>query len=465
MSDKKLLVIGAGPGGYTAAFYAADRGMDVTLVDADHTLGGVCLQRGCIPSKALLHTAQLLSETREAELMGLGFGSPNIDLDRLRQWKNDVVRKMTSGLEQLCKQRGVKFLGGTASFINSQTADITGHGTVTFDHALIATGSRPICPESFQGISSRVMDSTAALDLEDIPERLLIVGGGYIGLEMGTFYAAVGSRVSVVEMTDGLLPGADRDLVRVLQVRLKKAFEDIHLKTRVDSIKTSGERLSVQWSTGEEPESQEFDRVLIAVGRRPNTENLELQNTSVELDEQGFLKVDSQWRTGDAHISAIGDVIGGSMLAHKASHEGIRAVDNLLEPGSGKKLGSIPAIVFTDPEIAWCGLTETEAKSRGMEVSVAKFPWGASGRATTLGRNDGQTKLILEPQSGKVLGMGLVGYGAGELISEGVLAVDHGLTAEALAKCMHPHPTLSETLMEAAEVFEGFPTHIFKRRR
>jgi len=465
MSDKKLLVIGAGPGGYTAAFYAADRGMDVTLVDADHTLGGVCLQRGCIPSKALLHTAQLLSETRDAEAMGLDFGSPKIDLDRLRHWKNGVIRKMTGGLEKLCKQRGVKFLGGMASFKNSQSADIIGNGTVAFDHALIATGSRPICPESFQGISSRVMDSTAALDLEDIPERLLIVGGGYIGLEMGTFYAALGSRVSVVEMTDGLLPGADRDLVRVLQVRLKKEFEEIHLNTRVDSIKENGNCLDVQWSKADQTESREFDRVLIAVGRRPNTEKLELQNTSAETDGRGFLKVDSQWRTGDPNISAIGDVIGGSMLAHKASHEGIRAVDNILEPGSGKTLGSIPAIVFTDPEIAWCGLTETEAKARGVEVSLAKFPWGASGRATTLGRNDGQTKLVLEPQTGKVLGMGIVGYGAGELISEGVLAVDHGLTAEALAASIHPHPTLSETLMEAAEVFEGFPTHIFKRRR
>lgn len=465
MAQQRLLVIGAGPGGYAAAFYAADRGLDVTLINEDKNMGGVCLQRGCIPSKALLHVARLVHETREAKAWGLDFGEPQIDVDKLRRWKDHVIGKMSQGLSQLCKQRGVTYIPGRAVFQNASTVEVAGQGTFEFDHAILAVGSRPILPGDFAIDSPRLLDSTRALELEDIPNRLLVVGGGYIGLEMGTVYAALGSKVTVVEMTDGLLPGVDRDLVRILQTKLRKDFEAVHLNTRLDALQETPDGLKVSLKGEAEPGEQVFDKILISIGRQPNTENLGLENTAVQLDKRGFVEVSAGGRTGEPSIYAIGDVIGGAMLAHKASFEGKRAVEAILGEARDAPAPVIPAVVFTDPEIAWCGLTEEEAKAAGREMEVCKFPWGASGRATTLGRNDGQTKLILEPETGKLLGMGLVGVNAGELIAEGVLAIQLGARAEDLAHSIHPHPTLSETLMEAAEIYLGAATHIYRRAR
>ena len=465
MTDTELVVIGGGPGGYSAAFLAADKGISVTLVSDESQLGGVCLQRGCIPSKALLHLAKLISETHEAKAWGLDFGEPQIDLDRLRNWKNDVVRKMTGGLAQLCKQRGIHLVTGRARFKGSDTISVDATASLKFKNAIIAVGSVPAIPGDFASASPNIMDSTRALDVESIPGRLLVVGGGYIGLEMGTVYAALGSQVAVVEMTDGLLPGVDRDLVRILQVNLKKKFESISLNTRLKSIQDTSQGVQVVLENEGGTTERIFDKVLISVGRKPNTQGLGLANTRVGLDGQGFIKVDQQLRTSDPGIFAIGDAVGGAMLAHKASHEGKVAVQVI--SGDSVEFGqrTLPAVVFTDPEIAWCGLTETEAKAQGLEITVAKFPWGASGRATTLGRNDGLTKLIVDPKSQRILGMGLVGSGAGELVAEGVLAIEAGLPVHDLAKAIHPHPTLSETVMEAAEVFAGTSTHIFKKPR
>jgi dihydrolipoamide dehydrogenase len=465
MSEQNLLVIGGGPGGYAAAFLAADKGMQVTLVDEENQLGGVCLLRGCIPSKTLLHMAKLISEARHAGDWGLQFGEPTLDIDKIRSWKEKVTGNLTGGLAQLCKQRGIQRIQGRAIFEDSHSVRVEGHEGVSFDRALIAVGSRPIIPKDWAGVGSRLMDSTGALELADIPERLLVIGGGYIGLEMGTVYAALGSKLTVVEMTDGLLQGADRDLVRILQARLKKEFEAIHLNTRVTAIKDAGACLRVVLQGTGEPEELEFDRVLVAVGRQPNTSDLGLENTRVEVDEKGFVKADPKGRTADPSILAIGDVVGGAMLAHKASHEAKRAVDSLLEDSPAQDSMVIPAVVFTDPEIAWCGLTELEARERGIEIAIAKFPWGASGRAGTLGRNDGATKLIIDPKTDRILGVGMVGIGVGDLISEAALAIRLNATAHDLAETVHPHPTLSETLMEAAEVYLGRSTHQYKKPR
>jgi dihydrolipoyl dehydrogenase len=465
MSEQNLLIIGGGPGGYAAAFLAADKGMQVTLVDEEKQLGGVCLLRGCIPSKTLLHLAKLISEVRHAGEWGLHFGEPVIDIDKLRAWKEQVTGNLTGGLAQLCKQRGIQRIQGRAIFENSGSVRVEGHGALSFYRALIAVGSRPIIPGDWREVGSRLMDSTGALELEDIPERLLVIGGGYIGLEMGTVYAALGSKVTVVEMTDALLPGADRDLVRILQARLKKEFDAIHLNTRVTAIKDAGACLKVGLQGSGEPEEMEFDRALVSVGRQPNTSGLGLESTQVEVDDKGFVKADSKGRTADPAIFAIGDVVGGAMLAHKASHEAKRAIDGLLEESPVDDSLLIPAVVFTDPEIAWCGLTELEAKEKGIEIAIAKFPWGASGRAGTLGRNDGATKLIIDPKTDRILGVGLVGVGVGDLISEAALAIRLKATATDLAETVHPHPTLSETLMEAAEVYLGRSTHQYKKPR
>jgi dihydrolipoamide dehydrogenase len=465
MSEQNLLIIGGGPGGYAAAFLAADKGMQVTLVDEENQLGGVCLLRGCIPSKTLLHMAKLISEARHAGDWGLNFGEPSIDIDKIRAWKEKVTGNLTGGLSQLCKQRGIQRIQGRAVFQDSHSVRVEGHKPILFDRALIAVGSRPIIPKDWAGVGPRLMDSTGALELEDIPERLLVIGGGYIGLEMGTVYAAFGSQVTVVEMTDGLLQGADRDLVRILQARLRKDFQTIHLNTRVTAIKDAGACLKVVLQGTDEPEELEFDRVLVAVGRQPNTSGLGLENTQVEVDDKGFVKADPKGRTTDPSIFAIGDVVGGAMLAHKASHEAKRAVDGLLEDSPAQDPMVIPAVVFTDPEIAWCGLTEGEARERGIEIAIAKFPWGASGRAGTLGRNDGATKLIIDPKTDRILGVGLVGVGVGDLISEAALAIRLKATAADLAETVHPHPTLSETLMEAAEVYLGRSTHQYKKPR
>ena len=461
MSAKKIVVLGGGPGGYAAAFLAADRGMDVTLIDVEKKPGGVCLHRGCIPSKALLHIAHLINETKEAKAWGVDFGEPKVDLDVVRNWKNQVIDKMATGLLQLCKQRKVEFVSGKGLFKDSQTIEVDGK-FFSFDHCILATGSRPIQP--FQK-NSNLIDSTGALDLESVPEKLLVIGGGYIGLEMGSVYAALGSQVTIVEMMDRLLTGVDRDLVRPLQHRIKKQFEAILLSTKVGEIKQTESKIHVTLENESGTEQKVFDRVLVSEGRAPNTDALGLENTNVKLNEKGFVVADSQQKTSDPNIYAIGDVIGGAMLAHKATHEAKIAVEVLDGKNSDFNNRVIPAVVFTDPEIAWAGLTETESQAQGRKISIAKFPWGASGRAQTLGRGEGMTKLIIDPKSEKIIGVGLTGAGAGELISEGVLAIETGTKAKDLALAIHPHPTLSETLMEAADVFYGTATHIYKRKR
>ncbi|PYR91769.1 MAG: dihydrolipoyl dehydrogenase [Acidobacteria bacterium] len=472
----QVAVIGAGPGGYAAAFYAADRGLKVALVDPEANPGGVCLYRGCIPSKALLHVADVINESQHAKDFGLTFEPPRIDLDKLRSFKNGVVSQLTGGTGQIAKLRKIEYVQGRAGFRDARTLDIQreggGRDTLSFEHAIVATGSRPSKIPGLSIDSPRVMDSTGALDLPDVPKSLLVVGGGYIGLELGSVYAALGSRVTVVEMTGGLLPGADRDLVNILAKRIEKICEAVLLNTKVVGIKAAKEAVTVAFdpstSAGqaEVPKQKSFDRVLISIGRRPNSQVPGLDRTKVQVDKRGFIVVDESRRTAEPTIYAIGDVVGEPMLAHKASHEGRTAVDAIAgDRHVAFEPLAIPAVVFTDPEIAWCGLTETDAEKQGRKVSIARFPWAASGRAITLGRTDGVTKLVLHPESGRVLGVGICGSGAGELISEGVLAVEMGANAKDVALTIHPHPTLSETVMEAAEVFFGHATHVYRPKR
>ncbi len=473
MADStQLVVIGAGPGGYAAAFYAADRGLSVTLVDPSPNPGGVCLYRGCIPSKALLHVADVVSEARHAAAWGVTFAPPTIEIDKVRAFKDKVVTQLTGGVGQVARLRKIDYRQGTAAFRDARSLDITlvdgSTSTLSFEHAIIATGSRPATVPGLSIDSPRVMDSTAALDLPDIPASLLVVGGGYIGLELGSVYAALGSKVTVVEMTDGLLPGADRDLVKILARRIESIAEAVLLNTKVSGVKEVKDGISVTFE-GQLPEGmpaeKTFDRVLVSVGRRPNSAVPGLDRTRVKVNDRGFIEVDGSRATAEPGIYAIGDVVGEPMLAHKASHEARVAVDALLGERVVFEPEAIPAVVFTDPELAWCGLTENEAARQNREVNVARFPWGASGRAITLDRTDGMTKLVLDPRSGRVLGVGIVGPGAGELISEGVLAVEMGASAADMKLTIHPHPTLSETLMEAAEVFFGESTHVYKPRR
>ena len=466
----RVAVVGGGPGGYAAAFLAADLGLDVTLVDREPNPGGVCLYRGCIPSKALLHVAALVNEASHAERWGVRFGEPSIDLDRLRAWKGEVVDKHTGGLGQLARQRGVRFVQGDARFAGATALEVTsGKGEVEqleFDSAIVATGSRPATIPGLPSESPLVLDSTSALDLPDVPQRLLVIGGGYIGLELGTVYAALGSRVSVVEMTAGLLPGADRDLVRILAREVGKRFEEVLLSTKVVGVVEEGGGLTVTMeSEGGEPVTKQYDRVLVAVGRKPNSDVPGIDRTRVVIDAKGFIEVDAERRTAEPTIFAIGDVAGEPMLAHKASHEGRVAAETIAGHKVAFEPRAIPGVVFTDPEVAWCGLTEAEAQRDGIPVAVARFPWGASGRAGTLDRTDGVTKLVLDPGTERILGVGIVGPGAGELIAEGVLAIEMGAVASDLAMTIHPHPTLSETLMEAAESFFGLSTHFYRARR
>jgi dihydrolipoamide dehydrogenase len=469
-SNLNIAVIGGGPGGYAAAFLAADLGMKVTLIDREQNPGGVCLYRGCIPSKALLHVAALINESRHAKNWGIEFGEPKIDVAKLRSFKEGVVNKLTGGLGQLSKQRKVTYIRGEASFESSNSVRVKktagGEETMTFDRIILATGSRPAVIPSLKLDTPRMLDSTSALDLSDVPGSLLVVGGGYIGLELGTVYAALGSKVSVVEMTPGLLPGADRDLVAPLHKRLEKAFEAIMLNTTVTAVKEEATGIRVSFD-GKDVKDREkvFDKVLVSVGRKPNSEIPGLDRTQVKIGQRGFIQVNKQLQTDDPAIYAIGDVVGEPMLAHKASHEGRTAVEHIAEHKVAFEPNAIPAVVFTDPEIAWSGITETQAEKEGREIKVAKFPWAASGRAMTLDRTEGMTKLILDPATERVLGVGMVGVGAGDMIAEGTLAIEMAATATDIELTIHPHPTLSETVMQAAEVFFGTSTDLYRPKR
>jgi dihydrolipoamide dehydrogenase len=467
----QLVVIGAGPGGYAAAFRAADLGLEVSLVDLEANPGGVCTYRGCIPSKALLHAAKLIAETREATEMGLEFSPPRIDLNQLRSWKEKIVSQLTAGAGGLGKMRKVNFIQARASFIDSNTLALQPNGEgnqqpLSFEHAIIATGSRPFIPPNLLIESPHLWDSTSALELQEIPKNLLVVGGGYIGLEMGTVYAALGSKVSVVEMTDGLLPGVDRDLVRILAKRLEGIFSSIQLNTKVVQLEEDPSGFKAVFEDAEKKRREEaFGKVLVSVGRRPNSSGIGLNNTAVEVDSKGFIKVGPERRTSVPHIFAIGDVAGEPMLAHKATHEGLVASEVIAGHKRVFEPRAIPAVVFTDPEIAWCGLTETQAKEQNRKVNVSRFPWAASGRAQTLSRIDGSTKIIADAETDQILGVGIVGSGAGDLISEGVLAMEMGATAADLGMTIHPHPTLSETLMESAEGIEGLGIHYYRPKK
>ncbi|MCP4192079.1 MAG: dihydrolipoyl dehydrogenase [Planctomycetaceae bacterium] len=474
MQHTQLAVLGGGPGGYAAAFIAADEGLDVTIVERDQRLGGTCLLRGCIPSKALLHVARVMGEVEElSHDWGIDFGSPQIQLDQLRDRKNQVIEKMSGGLRQLAKRRNVRIVNALGSLIDSNTLELKGNdesspesGRLTFDHLILATGSTPARPGSLAIESERVMDSTAALELQSIPDSLLVVGGGYIGLEMGTVYAHLGCKVSVVELTDGLLPGADRDLVKPLQRHLKTLFDDrIHLNTRVGSLGERDDKVEVAFEGPNKFGTELYDRVLVSVGRRPNSREIGLENTQVKVNSRGFVECDRQQQTADPSILAIGDVVGEPMLAHKASHEAKIAVEKLLGKPATFQPAAIPAVVFTDPEIAWAGITEDQAKKSGQEHVVSIYPWAASGRAQALGRSEGLTKILVDPATNRIIGCGIVGPGAGELIAESVLAMEMGCEVRDLTESIHPHPTLSETIMNAGEVYFGSAVEIYKPRR
>lgn len=465
-----IVVLGGGPGGYAAAFYAADIGLKVALVDVETNPGGVCLYRGCIPSKALLHVAKLIREAEHAKAWGIDFGKPTINVDKLHSFKEGVVKKLTGGLGQLSKARKIEYVPGRASFENATTMRVTlnagGEKIIKFKNAIIAAGSRPATLPNFPAESPHLLNSTTALDIVGVPKKFLVVGGGYIGLELGSVYAALGSEVTVVEVAPGLMMGADRDMVAVLEKKLRTEFANIYTDTKVVSVKeeSKGLRVTFEGKNVKEPEVL-FDKVLVSVGRKPNSSGLGLNNTKVEVDEKGFIKIAPDCRTAEPNIFAIGDIVGGMMLAHKASHEARVAVDAAMGKRVAFQPQAIPAVVFTDPEIAWAGVTEDEAKKQGLNVEVVKFPWAASGRAMTIDRVDGLTKLIVDKSSERILGVGIIGANAGDLISEGVLAIEMGATVADLSLTIHPHPTLSETIMEAAELFYGHCTHMYRPAR
>ncbi|BBO91123.1 dihydrolipoyl dehydrogenase [Desulfosarcina ovata] len=472
MTDNQthVAVIGAGPGGYAAAFLAADLGMDVTLIDPAENPGGVCLYRGCIPSKALLHVSRLINEAADADAWGVSFGKPKINIDKLRQWKTDVVAGLTGGLGRLVAQRKITYVRATAAFSDARTLQLTEADgktrTLGFQYAILATGSRASGLPMFPADDDRIWNSKNALDLETIPKSLLVVGGGYIGLELGSVYASLGTEVTVVEMLPHLLAGADRDLVRFLQKGLTERFKAIRLNTTVEAVKFQKNGIKVTFGgDAEKPVSQLFQRVLVAVGRRPHTAGLGLENAGVAVDDNGFVRINGQCRTSANAVFAIGDVAGQPMLAHKASYEARIAVETI----AGKNVifdpVAIPAVVFTDPEVAWAGLTESDAKKKGLTVAVTRFPWAASGRATTLGRSDGITKLVIDPETEQLLGVGIVGPGAGEMIAEATLALEMGANATDVGLTIHPHPTLSETFKEAAEIFHGTATHYYRPKK
>lgn len=468
--ETEVLVIGGGPGGYTAAFRAADLGLEVTMIDTEERPGGVCLFRGCIPSKTLLYVSELLRDARQAEEMGVKFCEPEVDLGKLREWKNRVIDKLADGLVLLSRKRGVQLIRGRAGFESSDSIRLyDSDSEIThfkFRHAIIATGSSPVAlPGTEFKKGGRIMSSAGALELQDIPEKLLIVGGGYIGLEMGSVYASLGSRVTLVQRRDRVMAGADSDLVRILSAGLEEIFEAIYIGTKVKSVEEQKDRVRVVLEGNTDQPEQTFDRVLVAVGRRPRSENIGLENTHVKTDERGFIRVDEQQRTADKNIFAVGDVVGGVMLAHKAMYEGKIAAEVIAGKPSAFDARAIPAVVYTDPQLAWCGLTEETARKENRRVKVARFPWSASGRAASMGISAGLTKLIADPETERVLGVGIVGREAGEMIAEGVLAVEMGAVVEDLALSIHPHPTLSEAEGEAAEAFLGSSIHILPQRR
>jgi dihydrolipoamide dehydrogenase len=464
----EIVVVGGGPGGYAAAFYAADKGKKVILVEQDKRLGGVCLNRGCIPSKAYLQATKMIEEARESERRGVTFAPPQVDLDKLRTWKESILGHLSQGLLALAQRRKVEVLWGRGYFEDSQTLRVEtseGQKFVRYEQAILAVGSRAAVPKVFDLGNPRIMTSTEALEMPEVPGDLLIIGGGYNGMELGTVYALLGSKVVVVEALESVLSGADKDLIRPVLKSAERKFKEIRTKAKVMDMATAGKKIKVTLQAGGETKEELYDRVLVAVGRLPNSENLGLENTRVQRDERGYVKVNEHQQTDDPSIYAIGDIAGGILLAHKASKEARIAVDVILGEPSAFENIIIPAVVFTDPELAWCGLTEAEAQAKGLKVEVAKFPWSASGRAMTFDRPDGLTKLVVEPESERLLGVGIVGHGAGELIAEGVVALEMGATVGDLAECVHPHPTLSETLMECAEAFFGYATHTYARRK
>ena len=463
-----IVVVGAGPGGYAAAFYAADLGKKVILIEREKRLGGVCLNRGCIPSKALLYATHQIVNARESAHRGITFTEPTMDLSKLRAWKEGIIEKLGGGVATLAKMRGVQVIQGRAFFEGSQKLRVetpAGQQFVEYDKAILAVGSLAAMPKAFDLGNPRVMTSTEALEVEDIPESLLIVGGGYIGMELGFVYAALGSKIVMVEALDALLGGADADLARPVVANAKKSFKEIRLKARVSKMSTVGKQIKVEMEYNGQKLEEVYDRVLVSVGRVPNSGDLGLANTKVELDEKGFVKVNHHQLTNDPNIYAIGDIAGGILLAHKAHKEARIAVENINGEDVVFEDIIIPAVVFTDPELAWCGLTEAEAKAKGLKYEVAKFPWSASGRALSFDRTDGVTKMLIDPETERILGVGICGAGAGELIAECVLAMEMGATAEDIALTVHPHPTLSETIMECAEVFYGHATHTFSKKK
>jgi dihydrolipoamide dehydrogenase len=465
----EIVIVGAGPGGYAAAFYAADLGRKVIMVEREERLGGVCLNRGCIPSKALLYATHQIVNARKSAHRGITFAEPRLDLNKLRAWKNSIVEKLAGGVATLTRMRGVKVIHGRGYFEDSRTLRVeTGQGQqfIEFDQAILAVGSLAAMPKAFDLGNPRVMTSTEALEVEEIPENLLVVGGGYIGMEMGTVYSGLGSKIVLVEALDSILTGADPDLARPVVANAKRAFKEIRLKAKVTKMATAGKQIKVEMEYNGQKLSELYDRVLVSVGRVPNSANLGLENTKVELDEKGFVKVNERQQTDDPGIYAIGDIAGGILLAHKANKEAHIAIESIVGENT-VPLNEIiiPAVVFTDPELAWCGLTEAEAKERGVKYEIAKFPWSASGRALSFDRTDGVTKMVIDPETERVLGVGICGAGAGELISEAVLAIEMGATAEDIALSVHPHPTLSETLMECAEAFYGLATHTISKKR
>ncbi len=460
----EVVVLGSGPGGYTAAFRAADLGKRVILIERYSSIGGVCLNVGCIPSKALLHTAEIINEAEEMSAHGVTFSKPEIDLPKLAAWKDKVIDRLTGGLAALAKQRKVQIITGVGQITSPHTIEVTnnaGTTTIRFDHLIIAAGSQATQIPSFPNDDPRLMDSTDALALEDIPQRLLVVGGGIIGLEMATVYDSLGSDVTIVELSPELIPGCDRDLVRPLQKRLQNRYENIFTSTQVTAIEAKKKGLKVSFSGDKAPESDTFDRVLVAVGRRPNGKNIGAENAGVTVNEYGFIPVDNQQRTNIEHIFAIGDIVGQPMLAHKATHEAKVAAEVIAGKKSYFDAKTIPSVAYTDPEVAWMGITETQAKAEGIEYEKGAFPWAASGRALSIGRDEGLTKVLFDKASGHIIGAGIVGPNAGELIAETVLALEMGANAEDIGLTIHPHPTLSETINFAAEVAEGTITDLY----